>query len=466
MRIWTLEHPTFGRFEIIEAPAVEMRRIDPEWDAPPESETDIKPETDTSTVSNSGAETTTNPQAQTTSDSEINEQNLRLKNLAHRFERWANRLPRVLAPMKQRFFEYTDRIRSNVGNQVAVQLNGHTIARLGHPRCGSLGLRAIFAGEDDSSETSQSKDSIQPEDTNPTKDNDPTKGTNSAKDTNPTENITISYPEPGEFTNVSLASKPKIVIESSPFGDIISAYYLGTNQPLGANQPLNSNQPDTNQPDTNQPDTIQPDTIQPDTTHQSPNPTSHTTITPTTDGIFEFTAPQNSYAEKRQLMLEASPIKRFFLPILIGLGKVGWGWFLFLAVPFFEALFHPIWDAVKSYVSWIFSPIVWLWTSFWWLIGKILSPVWWLIKKIWWPIDWLFDKLGAFLSPVWDSITHFFKWLASFLPTLPDLPDWLAWLVDHPKLWIPLVTGVIFGIVAIIRHQRVRRYRNKNSDSQ
>ncbi|QRV02110.1 hypothetical protein JTE88_08560 [Arcanobacterium phocisimile] len=412
MQIWTLEHPIHGHFEIVEAPAVEMRKLDPEWDAVP----DVSPADETSNealdskkgIPETGVATpetgTDIPEvAKETSNpnKETEDQRVALKNLADRFERWSNRLPRQLNPVKERLSEYTERIRSNVGNQVAIRLNGRTLARYYRPRSGTCGLRAFLLEGEASAADGQAHS------------NDGQAPTDSDTSSSP-------FPAPGEFAQLSPARKPKITLEASPFGDIISAYYVGSGQ--STNKPATRNQ--------------------------------------SADDIFEFTAPPNSYAEKRLRMLESSPLKRLFLPILIGLSKVGWAWFAVLFFPIVKAVLEPVWDSVKLYVSWLFFPLAWLWTKFWWLIGKIWWPIGWLLRKIWWPIGWLLDTLGSLLKPLKDAVVQFFAWLSSFFPPLPDLPDWLAWLVGHPKLWLPVVTGIAFGILSFIRYRRARRTRN------
>lgn len=352
MRTWTLCHPTAGTFEIIEAPASQMREIDPEWDPRPEK----------STLPESEPHSEPAQQPEPAPHNETAEQQHALAKLANRFERWANRLPSPLSPVKRRFLEYADRIRSNAGNQVAIRLNGRTLARYYRPRSGAISMRTF----------------LQPDES-------------------------TVYPKPGEFTSMFPARKPKLALTASPFGDVVSAYFLAEN------------------------------------------------------GTYEFAAPPNSYAQQRQKMLETAPLKRFFLPILIGLGKVGWAWIVLLVLPIIEAFFYPHWDATKSFLQWFFYPVIWLWQSFWWLVGTLLSPIGWLLSWIWKPISYV-------LAMLWTPIVKFFRWLSSFLPDLPELPDWLSWLVTHPKLWLPVLAGVSAGIIAIIRNRRAKKRRD-NTDS-
>ena len=35
------------------------------------------------------------------------------------------------------------------------------------------------------------------------------------------------------------------------------------------------------------------------------------------------------------------------------------------------------------------------------------------------------------------------------LPDLPDLPYWVAWLLEYSKIWVPVLIGIVIGVVAL-----------------
>lgn len=39
-------------------------------------------------------------------------------------------------------------------------------------------------------------------------------------------------------------------------------------------------------------------------------------------------------------------------------------------------------------------------------------------------------------------------------PALPEVPEWVLWLVEYSKIWVPVVIGVAVGALALRNHRR------------
>lgn len=129
-----------------------------------------------------------------------------------------------------------------------------------------------------------------------------------------------------------------------------------------------------------------------------------------------FDVPNNSPAERRFKAMEASPWKRLVFPIMAGMGTVGWALIVILAAPLIERI-----------VTWLLS-----------FLPEINIP---------WPQ----------INIPWPEIS---------LPSLPALPAWLEWLIDHPKLWMPIVIGIIAGILGMRRAKRSAKTRKSWQERQ
>ena len=156
----------------------------------------------------------------------------------------------------------------------------------------------------------------------------------------------------------------------------------------------------------------------------------------TKDSFIFFDPPAGTPAAKRAAKMEASPVRRWLYPLLGGLGKSGWA---ILAV--------------------LLAPVV---TKFLvWLIGLILTPIiavieflLGLLPDIDWPeIRWPKIPWPDINWPTipWPEINF------PSLPSLPELPDWLVWLLDHPKFWVPIVMGAVVGIIAVRNARRSQK---------
>lgn len=126
-----------------------------------------------------------------------------------------------------------------------------------------------------------------------------------------------------------------------------------------------------------------------------------------------FDPPAGSLGEKRRQAMEESPFKRVLYPLLGGLGKSGW--------------------AIAMIV---FAPI----------ISRILSR----------------------LLPDWELPDVDFPEIYLPLPNLPNLPEppqitlpapqfamhfvppeWVVFLMDYSRVWMPIVIAIAFGVMAV-----------------
>ena len=40
---------------------------------------------------------------------------------------------------------------------------------------------------------------------------------------------------------------------------------------------------------------------------------------------------------------------------------------------------------------------------------------------------------------------------------LPEMPEWALWLLEYSKIWVPVVVGIVIGVVALRNHRRSER---------
>lgn len=115
---------------------------------------------------------------------------------------------------------------------------------------------------------------------------------------------------------------------------------------------------------------------------------------------------------------------------------MGWAWVIILGAaviyPLFEpvrAFFKPALDAVGRFFEWLFTPLSWL-------------------------LEWIGSLLPEINIP----------WPRLVLPELPDLPEppaWLEWLMEHPKLWFPIVLATFIGVISFLRANRAMKVRHQ-----
>lgn len=154
----------------------------------------------------------------------------------------------------------------------------------------------------------------------------------------------------------------------------------------------------------------------------------------TKDSFIFFDPPAGTPAAKRAAKMEASPVRRWLYPLLGGLGKSGWAIFAFLVVPILGKIVAALLVPIIEFLQRLIPEINW---------PEIPWPQIRLPKIPWPDINWP--------TIPWPQIN-----LPS-LPTLPELPDWLVWLLDHPKFWVPIVVGIVVGIIAVRNARRSQK---------
>ncbi|MDK8469999.1 hypothetical protein [Corynebacterium accolens] len=126
-----------------------------------------------------------------------------------------------------------------------------------------------------------------------------------------------------------------------------------------------------------------------------------------------FDPPRGSLGEKRRRAMEESPFKRVLYPLLGGLGKSGWAIAMIVLAP---------------------------------IISRILSR----------------------LQPDWELPDVDFPEIYLPLPNLPNLPEppqitlpapqfamhfvppeWVVFLMDYSRVWMPIVIAIAFGVMAV-----------------
>lgn len=154
----------------------------------------------------------------------------------------------------------------------------------------------------------------------------------------------------------------------------------------------------------------------------------------TKDSFIFFDPPAGTPAAERAAKMEASPVRRWLYPLLGGLGKSGWAIFAFLVMPILGKLIAALLAPIIEFLKRLIPDIDW---------PQIPWPQIRLPKIPWPDINWP--------TIPWPQIN-----LPS-LPTLPELPDWLVWLLDHPKFWLPIVVGIVVGIIAVRNARRSQK---------
>ena len=140
------------------------------------------------------------------------------------------------------------------------------------------------------------------------------------------------------------------------------------------------------------------------------------------DEIIEFTPPPGSPAEDRYRQMEETPWKRVLYPLGAGLGKAGWAIAALVLLP---------------------------------LIGRIIGTI----------LDWIIERLPDVDIP-WPDITlPSIPWPDLNLPSIPwpdyEVPGWLEWPLEHPKVWTPIVIGIVIGLISLRNSRKSRETRRR-----
>lgn len=137
--------------------------------------------------------------------------------------------------------------------------------------------------------------------------------------------------------------------------------------------------------------------------------------------IVLFDPPAGSRGERRREAMESSTLKRVGFPILAGLGKGGWAIAVIILAPL-----------VSRFVQWLLS----------------FLP----------DFDINLPSLPAF--PQIELPTPNLPQIQ--LPTpninidinLPELPAWVELLLDYSKIWVPILIGIVVGLLALRNYKK------------
>ena len=141
------------------------------------------------------------------------------------------------------------------------------------------------------------------------------------------------------------------------------------------------------------------------------------------DTVVEFDPPAGSRGARRRETMESSELKRTLIPMAEGLGKGGWALVVLVLGPI-----------ISRFISW--------------LLGFL--PDWDLpdLPDIQLPhMDLPVPPLPDFNLPVPDID----------LPEFPEVPEWVLWLLEYSKIWVPVIIGIVIGVVALRNHRRSER---------
>ena len=141
--------------------------------------------------------------------------------------------------------------------------------------------------------------------------------------------------------------------------------------------------------------------------------------------VAEFTPPPGSWSARRQEAMAASPWKRAAYPLIEGLGRSGAAIAGILLVPLLLRLLEPVWR----------------------FLGRLLPDL---------DIPWPQIELP---SIPWPRI----PWPEIDLPRIPwpsiEVPEWVGFLLEYSKVWVPLLIGVGVAVSALRTARRTRRTR-------
>lgn len=134
--------------------------------------------------------------------------------------------------------------------------------------------------------------------------------------------------------------------------------------------------------------------------------------------VVHLDPPPGSAAEARLASIAASPWKRVVYPLGAGVGKSGWAIAVIVVAP---------------------------------VILRLLEPV----------LTWIRERLPDVDIPWPDISLPSIPWPDISLPSinLPEVsvPGWVEFMLEYSKVWVPLVIGVVVGVLAVRHARRSRR---------
>ncbi|MCT1555957.1 hypothetical protein M3E75_08350 [Corynebacterium sanguinis] len=139
--------------------------------------------------------------------------------------------------------------------------------------------------------------------------------------------------------------------------------------------------------------------------------------------VVEFDPPEGSRGHKRRTQMESSAVKRVAYPLAQGLGKGGWALAVIILGPLVGRILQ-------------------------WLL-QFLPDVEITLPSIYLPVPTLPQIYLPTPTIEWPEIN------------LPEAPAWLVFLMEYSRIWIPIVIGLVIGIVAVRNHRKSEREKQR-----
>ncbi|KQB85051.1 hypothetical protein [Corynebacterium oculi] len=147
-------------------------------------------------------------------------------------------------------------------------------------------------------------------------------------------------------------------------------------------------------------------------------------------GTVDIIPPEGSRAQEYYRAMEESPWKRLVYPLLGGMSKAGWAVGVLVLGPL-----------VSRLISWLVS----LLPDF--SIDVPRPDI--SLPSISWPSI-------SLPSIPWPDI----PWPDISFPSV-TVPDWIKVVVEHEKIWFPLLLGLVVGVISLRRARTARRTRQR-----
>lgn len=138
--------------------------------------------------------------------------------------------------------------------------------------------------------------------------------------------------------------------------------------------------------------------------------------------VVEFDPPPGSRGERYRQALESSSLKRVGYPILFGLGKGGWALAVIVLGPLLSRLLEWLWQFLPDWEFQMPSPPD--------VQLPVLHPPQIHLPEVHWP-----------------SISFEF-------PEVVEMPWWVEFLAEYSKVWVPLLIGIVLGVLALRNHRK------------
>lgn len=133
--------------------------------------------------------------------------------------------------------------------------------------------------------------------------------------------------------------------------------------------------------------------------------------------VVEFDPPEGSRGARRRQAMASSDFKRTVYPMAEGLGKGGWALAVLILSPLLGRFFARLAERLPD-------------------LPNISPP----------QVDLPVPELPHVTLPVpeWSLPT----------PNLPELPEWVQQIAEYAEIWLPVIAGIVIGIVALRNHRK------------